>query len=94
MAKKRLISPQVDTYETDLSYGLGLPKANIRVIGSSGISTPTGGRPNPINPIQPILCTATPYSQGYDNTVQYAYNMVLVNGIQERKAYVECGYFE
>jgi hypothetical protein len=94
MAKKRLISPQVDTFETDLSFGPGLPKSNTRVISSAGISNPSQGARNPINPIEPITCTATPYSQGYDNTVKYAYNMVLVNGVQQRKAYVECGYFE
>lgn len=94
MAKKRLISPQVDTFETDLSFGPGLPKANIKVLSSGGISTSLDNKTNPITPKQPITCTATPFSQGYDNTVQYAYNMILVNGIQERKAYVECGYFE
>lgn len=94
MAKKRLLSPQVDTFETDLSFGLGLPKSNKRVISSGGISTNLDTPRSPINPPEPITCTATPFSQGYDNIVKYAYNMVLVNGIQQRRAYVECGYFE
>jgi hypothetical protein len=91
MAKKTLISPLVDTFETDLSFVVGLPKSKSMVIGGSGISNPSqNGR----NPVTPITCTATPYSQGYDNKVSYAYNIVLVYGIQQKKAYVECGYFE
>jgi len=94
MAKKILISPQVDSFETDLSSELELSSNRANIISGNGVSNSSVGGKNPTSPTQPITCTATPYSQGYDNKVNYAYNLVLVYGVQQRKAYVECGYFD
>jgi len=38
------------------------------------------------------LCTAKKGSQGYDNLTKYVYHLIVVNGIQEQLAYVECNY--
>jgi hypothetical protein len=40
------------------------------------------------------FCNATANSQGQDWTVNYVYNISVVNGIIERSAYVACGYIE
>jgi hypothetical protein len=37
-------------------------------------------------------CTATKGSQGYDNLTGYVYQLIVVNGNQEKLAYVECDY--
>jgi hypothetical protein len=42
----------------------------------------------------PYYCNALPYSQGQDWVTTYCYNLVVVMGIQERLAYVECDYVQ
>lgn len=37
-------------------------------------------------------CTAKKGSQGYDNLTTYVYQLIVVNGNQEKIAYVECDY--
>ena len=44
-----------------------------------------GGKPSP-------KCNAKKGSQGYDNITGYVYQLIVVNGIQENLAYVECDY--
>lgn len=39
-------------------------------------------------------CTATKGSQGYDNITGYVYQMIVVNGMQQNSAYVECNYVQ
>lgn len=38
------------------------------------------------------FCNATPRSQGEDWVVTYMYTITVVDGIQQRNAYVECDY--
>ena len=46
-----------------------------------------GGKPKP-------FCNAKKGSQGYDNITQYVYQLIVVNGIVEHLAYVECDYVQ
>lgn len=59
------------------------PETDIKKSGSSGKTGKIGPS-----------CTATKGSQGYDNVVGYVYNLVVVNGIQQDLAYVECNYVQ
>jgi hypothetical protein len=43
---------------------------------------------------RPYYCTATPNSQGQDWITTFAYNIVVLNGEQQKIAYVECNYVE
>jgi len=43
---------------------------------------------------KPFFCNATPNSQGQDWITSYTYELKVVNGIQERIAYVACDYVE
>jgi hypothetical protein len=38
------------------------------------------------------FCNATPRSQGEDWVVKYMYTITVVNGVQQKIAYVECDY--
>jgi hypothetical protein len=40
------------------------------------------------------FCNATKGSQGYDNITGYVYQMVVVSGVQQKLAYVECDYVQ
>ena len=42
--------------------------------------------------VKPFYCNAIAYSQGQDWITTYSYNLVVVNGEQQRIAYVECDY--
>jgi len=46
-----------------------------------------GGIPKP-------FCDAKKGSQGYDNITGYVYNLLVVNGMMEHLAYVECDYVQ
>ena len=41
-----------------------------------------------------FFCDATPRSQGEDWIVTYVYNIVVVDGIAKRIAYVACDYVQ
>jgi hypothetical protein len=43
---------------------------------------------------KPYYCDASPNSQGQDWVTTYVYNIAVVNGEQQRIAYVECDYVE
>ena len=43
---------------------------------------------------KPFYCSASAGSQGQDWTTSYVYNLNVVNGQQERFAYVECDYVQ
>lgn len=43
---------------------------------------------------RPYYCSAVAGSQGQDWITTYSYNMVVVDSIQQRLAYVECDYVE
>lgn len=44
--------------------------------------------------VRTYYCDATPHSQGQDWIVTYVYQIVVVDGIQQRIAYVACNYVE
>ena len=52
-----------------------------------GTGVNRGGAPAP-------FCNATKGSQGYDNITGYVYELVVVSGIQQKLAYVECDYVQ
>lgn len=54
-------------------------------VPGSGVNM--GGAPKP-------FCNATKGSQGYDNITGYVYEMIVVSGVQQKLAYVECGYVQ
>ena len=41
---------------------------------------------------KPYFCNALPGSQGEDWITTYTYNIVILNGLQQRIAYVACDY--
>lgn len=41
-----------------------------------------------------FFCNAKPNTQGEDWVVTYVYELVVVDGVQKRIAYVECDYVE
>ena len=43
---------------------------------------------------KPFYCTAVAGSQGQDWVTTYTYNINVINGQQERLAYVACDYVE
>jgi len=47
-----------------------------------------------IRPTSPYYCDARPYSQGQDWITRYVYDIIVVNHVQQRSAYVECDYVE
>jgi hypothetical protein len=51
----------------------------------SGTNLVKNGIPKP-------FCNAKKGSQGYDNISGYVYHLVVINGISEHLAYVECDY--
>lgn len=100
MYKKNLISPQVYIYNSDKSYYTKI-KPNNTTLGSGGAGGAGGGgsiksntRPNSgtNNNNNQLSCTAIKYSQGYDPFVNYSYDNIIINGVVNHSAYVECGY--
>ena len=53
----------------------------------SGANLAKGGIPKP-------FCNAKKGSQGYDNITGYVYQLLVVNGVTEHLAYVECDYVQ
>lgn len=43
---------------------------------------------------RPYFCDARPNSQGQDWKTTYCYNIVLINNVQKRMAYVACDYVQ
>jgi hypothetical protein len=41
-----------------------------------------------------VFCDAKKGSQGIDNITGYVYEMIVVNGILQHLAYVECNYVQ
>jgi hypothetical protein len=61
------------------------PETDLSVVKGSGIGK--GGAPK-------ANCNATKGSQGYDNITKYVYELIVVDGIQQKLAYVECDYVQ
>jgi len=76
-----------------VSKSLGAEIYQWKVIPNSKTKSNVSGN-GMINNNRNSFCNATPYSQGQDWTTTYAYDLLVINGIQERSAYVECGYWE
>lgn len=58
---------------------------NLTQVPGTGVNR--GGAPAP-------FCNATKGSQGYDNITGYVYQLVVVSGVQQKLAYVECDYVQ
>ena len=58
---------------------------NLAEVPGTGVNR--GGAPAP-------FCNATKGSQGYDNITGYVYQLVVVSGVQQKLAYVECDYVQ
>lgn len=58
---------------------------NLAQVPGTGVNR--GGTPAP-------FCNATKGSQGYDNITGYVYQLVVVSGVQQKLAYVECDYVQ
>jgi len=43
---------------------------------------------------QNVGCNAKKGSQGYDNVTKYVYELLFVDGTQQKLAYVECDYVQ
>lgn len=54
--------------------------------------SPNEMRGTKIDNSKKYYCTATPRSQGEDWIVTYMYSFIVVDGIQQRIAYVACDY--
>lgn len=53
----------------------------------SGLNLAKGNGPK-------VFCNAKKGSQGIDNITGYVYEMIVVNGILQHMAYVECDYVQ
>lgn len=84
MVEKTKISPRVIWLEDDLTSS----KSRIRVDVVKGRSGSVSGS-KPIS-----SCTATPYSNGYDEVTLYCYNNVIINNKYKHSAYVACDYVQ
>ena len=51
-------------------------------------------KPKARNNQRPFYCTAVAGSQGEDWITTYSYDIAVINGKQERLAYVECDYVQ
>lgn len=49
-------------------------------------------KPLEVDNKRPYFCDARPNTQGQDCITTYSYNINLINGKQERTAYVACDY--
>jgi hypothetical protein len=58
---------------------------NLAQVPGAGVDR--GGAPKP-------FCNATKGSQGFDNITGYVYELVVVSGVQQKLAYVECDYVQ
>ena len=53
---------------------------------------PNDKRATKLDTSKKYYCTATPRSQGEDWLVTYLYTITVVDGVQQRIAYVACDY--
>ena len=93
MIQKTKISPRVIWLESDLTSTAPRVRANGKT-GSAGTTSggSSGGSSNG-NTAQ-TACTATPFSNGYDEVSTYCYNNIIINNKYRRSAYVACDYVQ
>jgi hypothetical protein len=91
MIYKTKISPRVIWLESDLSSSA----PRVRTNGKTGGGTNSGGSSGNSgsgSSTPETLCTATPFSNGYDEVTLYCYNNIIINNRYRRSAYVACDY--
>lgn len=76
---------------------MGLTKGKTFVRKSGGrlykwSPLPTDKKNSKIGGVRKYFCSATPNSQGEDWVTTYVYEVVIINGIKEKHAYVVCDY--
>ena len=94
MIYKTKISPRVIWLESDLSSSAPRVGANGKKGGGGSAGTSSSGGSSGGSAIPPISCTATPYSNGYDEVTSYCYNNVIINNKYIHLAYVACNYVQ
>ena len=82
MVEKTKISPRVVWLEDYIYNSKERNSSNGKISG-------TGGRTTPIT-----LCTATPFSNGYDEVTLYSYDNVIINNRYRHSAYFACDYVQ
>ena len=94
MVYKTKISPRVIWLESDLSSTAPRVPANGKT-GSGGSGGSSGGSSGNSGGIPTqISCTATPFSNGYDEVTTYCYNNIIISDRYRHSAYVACNYVQ
>jgi hypothetical protein len=82
---KRCFSRKTNVGKNPTQLYVWCVDTNLAQVPGTGVNR--GGAPAP-------FCNATKGSQGYDNITGYVYELVVVSGIQQKLAYVECDYVQ
>lgn len=91
MIQKTKISPRVIWLEDDRSSSAPRVRANGKTSnGNTNAGTSCFSNGNAAQK----ACTATPFSNGYDEVSLYCYNNIIINNRYRRSAYVACDYVE
>jgi len=98
MTNKPKISPRVIWLAKDLSHILPIVQRSRKKNGVGSINTSggsyggsSGGNSGGNSGTQKI-CTATPFSNGYDEITTYVFDNIIIDGVFRHSAYVACDY--
>ena len=94
MIYKTKISPRVIWLESDLSSSAPRVRANGKTSSNGNASSGSSGASSGGNAESQTACTATPFSNGYDEVSIYCYNNIIINNRYRRSAYVACDYVQ
>jgi hypothetical protein len=94
MVEKTKISPRVIWLEDDRSSSAPRVRANGKTSGGGTTSGGSSGVSGSGGSTQEVSCTATPFSNGYDEVTLYCYNNIIINNRYRRSAYVACDYVQ
>lgn len=93
MIQKTKISPRVIWLEDDRSSSAPRVRANGKTTSAGTTSGGVAGVAS-AGSIPEASCTATPFSNGYDDVTLYCYNNIIINNRYRRSAYVACDYVQ
>ena len=85
LREKKCFARNTNVGKTPTNLYIWCADTQLAEVPGSGVNK--GGKPKP-------FCNATKGSQGYDNITGYVYELIVVNGTQQKLAYVECDYVE
>jgi hypothetical protein len=94
MIYKTKISPRVIWLESDLTSTAPRVRANGKAGSAGSTSGGSSGGSSAGSTTPSTSCTATPFSNGYDEVTTYCYNNVIINNKYKRSAYVACNYVQ